>query len=779
MPVPIERYITQLLDEVPFPAPSIMLQLSTESNDRIILMQPEDSPLPRSGAGFRHMLSNLGPENCLHVLLLVLTEQKILIHSLRPSTLTAVAEALMTLLFPFKWQCPYIPLCPLGLAEVLHAPLPFLVGLDSRFFELYEPPQDVTCVDLDTCNISVCEAQKHLLPKLLPKRAARVLLQTLKAINKDYEVVLAEMYNAQHSNGQSSGGRSWDSRCMDPNNSLDRDFKRKKKEQDIEQRIQDAFVRFMVSILRGYRRYLKAISKAPSVGATDPNALFDMNAFLRSRDKAHHKFYQLLMRTQMFIRFIEECSFVSDGDQGLAFFDECSEKCDTDTDTMDIHFLEWATTSSSDRTKFILPPDCQPMTPSPGYVYGRFELNPALLKQHSRQKQTRTHVSNFLANVSGAGMSAASNGGSAAAPGSPLARRTKHEIKAAHKQARLSQQKPESWANFLLGTCYSLYFLVLPSLLGRPEGEFGCDRRDVDVLRFAFELLEKAARFRVQCDEVCYRVMMQLCGIHNQPVLAVRLNYLMKRSGVQQNAITYGFYNRCVLEATWPQDAGGASQLRWRRVRNLVGTVAEFKRRGREHAEKRELMRLSQENNLGVETVVNDVGTSRTSLESTETQEMGSALSFFNDRGTLQKIRDRLGGIVKQTTGSFNLHGSPDEPPANEVVSSAAGLLIAGEAKRDVVKEPLKATSPRESCDLSPRLVVRSDSFGGDTQLMDKIQRQQSINAEQKSRRSLFSNVGGDEEEEQGDEERLNGNGMATSSQESVDDKEGSNSPNT
>lgn len=58
-------------------------QLSTISNDRILLTQPEDSPLPRSGAGFRQMLTNLGPENCLHVLLLVLTEQKILIHSLR------------------------------------------------------------------------------------------------------------------------------------------------------------------------------------------------------------------------------------------------------------------------------------------------------------------------------------------------------------------------------------------------------------------------------------------------------------------------------------------------------------------------------------------------------------------------------------------------------------------------------------------------------------------------------------------------------------------------
>lgn len=73
----------------------------------------------------------------------------------RPSTLTAVAEAVVTLLFPFKWQCPYIPLCPLGLAEVLHAPLPFLIGVDSRFFDVCDLPNDVTCIDLDTNNITV------------------------------------------------------------------------------------------------------------------------------------------------------------------------------------------------------------------------------------------------------------------------------------------------------------------------------------------------------------------------------------------------------------------------------------------------------------------------------------------------------------------------------------------------------------------------------------------------------------------------------------------------
>lgn len=65
-------------------------------------------------------------------MLLALLEQKILVHSLRPWLLTAVCESACALMFPFHWQCPYIPQCPLSLAGVLHAPLPFIAGVDSR-----------------------------------------------------------------------------------------------------------------------------------------------------------------------------------------------------------------------------------------------------------------------------------------------------------------------------------------------------------------------------------------------------------------------------------------------------------------------------------------------------------------------------------------------------------------------------------------------------------------------------------------------------------------------
>ena len=109
---------------------------------------------------FRHLLANLGPENCLMVLLLALTEQNILVHSFRPDVLTSVCEAVMQIIFPFAWQCPYIPLCPIGMSTYLASPMPVIVGLDSRFFDLYDQPEDVNAIDLDTNTITLAAGLK-------------------------------------------------------------------------------------------------------------------------------------------------------------------------------------------------------------------------------------------------------------------------------------------------------------------------------------------------------------------------------------------------------------------------------------------------------------------------------------------------------------------------------------------------------------------------------------------------------------------------------------------
>ncbi|KAK0174002.1 hypothetical protein PV328_007123 [Microctonus aethiopoides] len=587
--VPIEKYISYFLCDIPFPSPQrprILVQLS--STDRLILTQPEDLALPRSGASFRQLLSNLGPENCMLILLLILTEQKILVHSLRPDVLTSVSEAIAMILFPFKWQCPYIPLCPLGLAEVLHAPLPFLIGVDSRFFDLYDPPSDVNCVNLDTNNIVLCEDKRYLNIKLLPKKPVRLLKSGLDQI-----------YMKLNNLGKIHPQRE----KADEDFSVDKEFQLKRKEQGLELEIQDSFLRFMALILKGYRSYLLPITKAPTVGSTDPTSLFNIQAFLRSRDKAHAKFYSMLVRTQMFIRFIEERSFVSDMDMaGLAFFDECTERIEEEN----ITFLELDESQHSERTVFIPPPDPGPSQEP--VIYKTFKLNPDIMRPQKNFSLKNPALSAF-----------------GITPGSPMARRTKHEIKVAQRMARKQAALPERWGRCLLGTCNSLWFLHLPGMLQ-------VSSQPAAILHHAYELLVKMQKLRLDpMEEVCYRAMMQLCGVYGQPVLAVKLLFHMKRSGVQPNALTYGFYNKAVLEATWPSDMTNSSQLMWNKLRNVIVGAALFKRAGIKSA-RRKLS--SNTEPLGIDILKRDgmrhLAASRSSLDSTHSHDAEALINNSN-----------------------------------------------------------------------------------------------------------------------------------------------------
>ncbi|XP_025406027.1 C-myc promoter-binding protein isoform X3 [Sipha flava] len=652
IPIPIERYITHLVDEVPFPSPErpqILVQLSMDT--QLILTQPEDLPIPRSGAGFHQMIMNLHPDNCLLLLLCALTEQKLLIHSLRPDVLTAVAEAVSTLIFPFKWQCPYIPLCPLSLAEVLHAPLPFLIGVDSRFFDLYEPPTDVTCVDLDTNTVTLCEDKKHLTAKLLPKKPTRILKNSLEKLYKKLDD-LQRTYKA--TNNQSF-----------QETNIDRDFLMKRKEHEIELEIQEAFLRFMGSILKGYRWYLKPITKAPTVGATDTISLFDLQGFLKSRDKNNLKFYSLLTKTQIFIRFIEERSFVSNMDAALEFFDECSEKIDLEN--YDTRLIELDSCGESERTVFIMPPEMTDLPCDSMYSYkDGFILNSDLLKC----KESKSHLK-------------VKNYDHLPIPGSPMARRTKHEVKSAQKLARKYSTSPGLWAKFLLGTCYSLWFIHLPSHILQSED------RAASTLRSAYELLNKFQKTGVHLltDEVCYRVMMQLCGIYNQPMLAVKLLLVMKRCGLHPNAITYGFYNRALLESTWPSDLRTPSQLLWKKLRNVVLSAALFNKAGAQNRKRRN----SDEDK-----------TSHTSLESLSTVEKLPSVSNTPRKLSINVesnfgLRSRPTNIVKQ----MSLSTEDDQSWSSQQFESSAGLLMTTTCSR-----PNSACSKQNSDSIS----IESDS---------------------------------------------------------------------
>ncbi|KAM7152328.1 C-myc promoter-binding protein isoform 1-T3 [Macrochelys suwanniensis] len=544
--LPIEKHISHFMHKVPFPSPQrprILVQLSP--HDNLILSQPVSSPLPLSGGKFSTLLQNLGPENAVTLLVFAVTEHKILIHSLRPSVLTSVTEALVSMIFPFHWPCPYIPLCPLALADVLSAPCPFIVGIDSRYFDLYDPPPDVSCVDLDTNTISQTGDKKTISWKILPKKPCKNLMNTLNNLYQQ----LAELQQ-----------RPREDALMELTMN-DYDFNSGKKLHLLDMEIQEAFLCFMASLLKGYRSYLRPITQAPSETATDASSLFELQGFLKSRDRSHQKFYTSMTKTQMFIRFIEECSFVSDKDASLAFFDDCVNKVDMDK-SGETRLIELDESYKSEHTVFITPPEI-PHLPNGEehplqYSYNGFPV--LKLDLFDRPEGFLTTPNNKLS----------SKASSPNSP-SPMFRRTKQEIKSAHKIAKRYSSIPQMWSRCLLRHCYGLWFICLPAYVKVCHSK-------VRALRTAYDVLRKMHTKKIDPpDEVCYRVLMQLCGQYGQPVLAVRVLFEMKKAGVYPNAITYGYYNKAVLESTWPS-SNRSGYFLWTKIRNVVLGIAQFKK---------------------------------------------------------------------------------------------------------------------------------------------------------------------------------------------------------
>ncbi|KAK2842323.1 hypothetical protein Q5P01_012523 [Channa striata] len=653
--LPIEKHISHFMQNVPFPStqrPRILVQLSP--HDSLILSQPVSSPLPLSGGSLSTLLLNLGPKNAATLLVLAVTEHKILVHSLRPAVLTSVTEALVSMIFPFHWPCPYIPLCPLALADVLSAPCPFIVGVDSRYFDLYVPPSDISCVDLDTNTISQKDDKKALTWKILPRRACKQLLNTL---NKLYQQ-LAE------------GGQLNREDAQMEHTVTDSELNGGKSLHTLELEIQEAFLRFMAAILRGYRSYLLPITQAPSEKTTDANSLFDLQGFLKSRDRSNQRFYSLMTKTQMFSRFIEECSFVSDKDASLAFFDECVDKLFTTGGKLDserpddTRLIELDESHQSEHTVFINPPELPPLPQGEEhplcYSYSGFPvLNPELLEPLEGQ------------NPPSAGMASRHS-----SPASPTAifRRSKQEIKSAQRMAKTYSSMPQMWSKCLLRHCYGLWFICL-------SGYVGTCHSKVRALRTAYDVLRKMQDKKLQApDEVCYRVLLQLCGQYSQPVLAVRVLFEMKKAGVQPNAITYGYYNKAVLESTWPSTTRGGYFL-WGKLRNVILGVHQFKQAGRKQQIPQRDAQLSDGSDLdtvshGSLDSAND-SAERTSID-TDFTKMDSSDDGFSTGGqsdqgydSLSKDEERICGRESDSISLVEDKGQRQSTPEIEIPVSS------------------------------------------------------------------------------------------------------------
>lgn len=152
-PLPIERFIANFTCEIPLPPPGkIRVKFGFTVKDDWCVERPPENQLPLADFSFRPLFTALSIPNVLIVFACLLQECRVALVCKHYGILGPVAEALTSLLFPLHWEGMYIPVLPYHMQDILDAPVPYLVGLHSRYLQSTPPgnrPKGVVFVDLD------------------------------------------------------------------------------------------------------------------------------------------------------------------------------------------------------------------------------------------------------------------------------------------------------------------------------------------------------------------------------------------------------------------------------------------------------------------------------------------------------------------------------------------------------------------------------------------------------------------------------------------------------
>lgn len=152
-PLPLESFIANFCDEISLPpaGKEIICWRGFTKLKHIEIARAPPNQLPTLNFSLKPLFGVLSVANLLVVWGILMQEGRVVLLSEHVGLLTPVAEALQSLLFPLQWQGMYIPVLPFDMVDILDAPVPFIIGLHSRYWKEQSNfrPASVTFVDLD------------------------------------------------------------------------------------------------------------------------------------------------------------------------------------------------------------------------------------------------------------------------------------------------------------------------------------------------------------------------------------------------------------------------------------------------------------------------------------------------------------------------------------------------------------------------------------------------------------------------------------------------------
>jgi len=354
MKAPIERYIQNICSEVPAPPPgSFEVKLSILDTQIRFWAPPADQPIPYVSLNYGVIFECLDIGNVLFVWYTLACERKILLVSSQLSLLTICAEILCSMLFPMRWSHLYIPVLPRFLTPMLDAPMPYLCGISRDIFPhaVGDISDETVVVDLDrnlvtlgtnTLDLPILSHRRKMkLEAALEKNAGDVFWNARGLTKSEVETVRSSGDENALEKMLGTADAVWDEKicCMDDafnlahspdsmnilHNSDDEPNDLKQSRWDL---VQEAFLRFYVSMLKDYRKYMPASSTILS-SWRDPGAMesgrFLSDEFVNSQRPDFRPFLEELIGTQQFDDFVSRRMYNAADAPDVKFFDQSIE----------------------------------------------------------------------------------------------------------------------------------------------------------------------------------------------------------------------------------------------------------------------------------------------------------------------------------------------------------------------------------------------------------------------------------------------------------------------
>ena len=271
--IPIEKYITNLIIEVPHPPRGLYSIEYTLFDNKITLDNTPNNKILKCAIDLKKINNNIKFDMILEIIKHILFCSKILFFSLNKIYLTDVILSFLYLIFPFKYPFQVTSLLNKENYRILESISPFIIGINEQFTKNFFEVNEITIEGMSILVVNLDDNEIQLFSdENFPNFPSKALLNIEKEI-QNYENKIKNKEGVENQNEE----------------------------------YQNIFFNFFCDILKNYEEYLNLdyFNNRDTDIMTSIETLFLCDKFINSHNENDVEFYERFVKdSQLFADFI-------------------------------------------------------------------------------------------------------------------------------------------------------------------------------------------------------------------------------------------------------------------------------------------------------------------------------------------------------------------------------------------------------------------------------------------------------------------------------------------